>query len=107
MIEKWEWITKNPQIVKDIIWLLDNLTKAENKLKELANTETEEEKLAKDKAEKEKEKWLKKINNWKRAHPFEAQQLDQHLIKLYQKKKFPFSILNRRKKLVENSIKTL
>ena len=107
MVEKWEWITKNSQIIKDITWQLEKLVKAETKLNGLANAKTEEEKVAKTKAEKEKKECLEKINNWKKTYPFEAQQLDQHLTRLYQKKKFSIPILNRRKKLVENIIKTL
>ena len=84
MKEKWEWHTKDIQIIKDIIWLLKKRDRAESP--------------------KEKEKYLTKIQNWKKVHPYEAQQLDKHLRSLSGKRSF--SIINRKEKLIENIIKT-
>jgi len=110
MKERWVWITRSPQIIRDITWQLEQLAKTDKKLKELANAETEEEKSAKDKAEKKKNECLEKIKKWKKTYPFEAKQLDQHLIELSQKKKpHILNILNRREKPIEieHIIKTI
>lgn len=74
---RFEWYTNKPQAIREIMWLLKKYSEAET--------------------DEERDKYIEKINNWKRTYPREAEQLDKNLEKLIEKELLN---LNRREKVI-------